>query len=135
MNREELLLLIHRHAAVQFARSGGPGGQNVNKVNTKATLRLSLAILPVDEQERNALRLGLKKRVNREGELIVHCSKTRSQVQNRLLAEQKAAGFILKALEKPRKRRKTRPSRGANERRLQSKKKRGEIKRQRKLFD
>ncbi len=115
---------------VAFARSGGAGGQNVNKVSSKAEVRwsprTSRALSAVD---REWLLGKLGARLTTEGELIVISTKTRDQVRNRADAEAKLAELIATALVRPKPRRATKPSKGAKERRLKEKKVRGEIKR------
>jgi ribosome-associated protein len=131
MKREELRALIEREGSFEFSRSGGPGGQNVDTTSTKVTLRLPLAILPFAEEEMQRLRHRLSGLINREDELLVRSSETRSQHENRRRAISRAADLIAGALQQKKKRRTTRPPRRAKERRLEKKKRRGEIKRYR----
>ena len=104
-----------------FSRSGGPGGQNVNKVNTQVTLHVPIAALGLSdaEQERVHARLGV--RISGDGELVIHCSQSRSQATNREIATERAVELLCEALVERRRRRPTRPSHAARERRLQSK--------------
>lgn len=133
MDRKELLAWIRSSGVESFSRSGGPGGQNVNKVNTKVTLRLPIGdITGLSGEERILLRERLGNRINEEGELVVQSSGERSQLDNRKAAEERAADLITEAVKPKRKRKPTKPGRRAHERRLQEKKKRGERKKFRK---
>jgi ribosome-associated protein len=115
-----------------FSRSSGAGGQNVNKVNTKAAARLALADLAgLDEQERARLAERLGARLGADGTVVVQAQDSRSQSVNRGLALERLEKLILAALRQPKKRRATRPSRAAGERRLASKKAAGRAKRER----
>jgi ribosome-associated protein len=112
-----------------FARSGGPGGQNVNKVSSKAEVRWTpadSAALTADDRAWLLAKLG--GRLTTEGELIVVSDKTRDQIVNRADATEKLAALVREALVRPKPRRATKPSRGAKERRLGEKKRRAAIK-------
>jgi ribosome-associated protein len=115
--------------AWSFVRSGGPGGQNVNKVASKAVLRWPLAAspsLPADVKAR--LQAQQRNRLTTEGDLLVTSQRYRDQERNRLACLDKLRAFILQATVVPRTRRKTKPSRGAHERRLADKRRRSAAK-------
>ena len=115
-----------------FATSPGPGGQNVNKVATKAILRFNVAASrALSETQKSTIFRKLAGRINVEGVLQVVCWRHRSQLANRREAVERFRQLLANALHVQKKRRPTRPSRGAVERRLGEKRKRGEIKRQR----
>lgn len=115
---------------IAFARSGGPGGQNVNKVSSKAELRWTPGTSRALNADDRALVVSkLAGRLTTDGELIVVSTLTRDQIVNRGDAEDKLAAIVRAALFRPKPRKKTKPSRGSKERRLKAKKVRGEIKR------
>jgi ribosome-associated protein len=115
-----------------FARSGGPGGQNVNKVASKAVLRWNIAAnTSLADDVKIRLALQQKRFFTQAGEAIIVSQKYRDQERNRQDCLEKLRAIILQALVAPTPRKKTRPSRGAKRRRLQDKKKRSEIKQQR----
>jgi ribosome-associated protein len=117
----------------QFARSGGPGGQNVNKLNTKAELWVRPQDLKGLHPEAAGRLCALAgRRLTREGEIHIVAETARTQEQNRAAVLEKLRELVVAAMHRPKVRRKTRPSRAAKERRLESKKRRGEIKAKRK---
>ena len=114
---------------VSFARSGGPGGQNVNKVASKVQLRWTPATsTALSEADRAWLLNKWASKLTSDGDLIVTSDLTRDQGRNRVDAEGKLADVIATALVRPKKRRATRPSKAAKARRIDEKKARGQIK-------
>jgi len=113
-----------------FSRSSGPGGQNVNKVNTKAALSVRLEDLAahLDAPTLDRLRGLASSRLTVDDRLVVTCDESRSQHANKATCLERLRELIVRARVRPRKRKRTKPSRAAKERRLQAKKKRGEIK-------
>jgi ribosome-associated protein len=117
---------------VRATRSGGPGGQHVNTSSSRVEVRwnpLESNALTPDEKERIAQRL--TSRLDSEGWIRVAASDTRSQRQNRLLAEQRLASLVARALHVQKKRVRTSPTRSSKEDRLRVKKLRGRRKRER----
>ena len=115
-----------------FIRSSGPGGQNVNKVATAVQWRFdvrSSRSLGDDVRERVTRLAG--RRMTRDGVLIIESRRFRTQERNRQDARDRLVALIRKAAEPPRPRRKTRPRPEAQERRLESKRRRGGTKRER----
>ncbi len=112
-----------------FSRSGGPGGQNVNKVNTKATLWFDVvgsSTLTEIQKEKILQRLG--NRISNNGVLQVVSMQARTQLANREEALQRFVGLLAGSLVEKPVRKKTRVSKGAKERRLQAKKRKSSLK-------
>ncbi len=122
MNNREIMKWIREYSSVSFARSGGPGGQYVNTADTKVILRIPIGMFPVTDKERGRLFSKLGNRINSKGELVIHYSESRSQVQNRKAAESLAMGLISAALESEKKRKPTKPTKASGQRRLDVKK-------------
>lgn len=130
-----------------FARSSGPGGQNVNKLATKAELRVALADLPLSDRARRRLTGLAGKRLVGEaaaesggeaggagaaaGEVVIVSQSERSQARNRAECMEKLRELLVRAMAEPKVRRKTRPTRGSVERRLEAKKTRSDVKKRR----
>jgi ribosome-associated protein len=132
-------LPVHRGLAIpagelreSASRAGGPGGQHVNKVSTRVTLRWnaveSAALTPT---QLGRLRRRLRTRLTRSGELVVHARRHRSRARNRELARERLARLVREALASHKPRVPTRPSRAARERTLAAKRQRSSVKRSR----
>ena len=129
MRNELLREEIERNACFSFARSGGPGGQNVNKVNSKVLLTIDPDLLScLDDGQRERVKAKLQNRMNSDGELFIQIQEERSQLQNRERAVMRMTMLITDALRKQKRRRKTKPSKAAQQRRLDTKRKQGEKK-------
>ena len=117
----------------QAGTSGGPGGQHANKTSTRIMLRWCIATSEALKGWQRALLMKkLAPRLTKAGELIVQVDDNRSQLMNRTLARERLAALIVESLKRPKPRRKTRPTRASKERRITSKKQRGETKKSRK---
>ncbi len=114
------------------SRSAGPGGQHVNKVNSRVTLHFDLWDSPsLTDAEKRRVAARLPTRINRDGTLKLHSQRHRSQARNRETLIERFAELLGQALRPRRPRRPTRPTAASRERRLEEKKLRGRIKRRR----
>lgn len=118
----------------EFARSGGPGGQHVNKTNSAAVLRWNvLSTQSFSEEEKSILLQKLP--LTKDGDILIRSEEFRNQEQNKSKCLEKLDQLLEKAFFKPKKRKKTKPTRASRERRHTSKRKRSEIKKLRNKKD
>ncbi len=121
-----------RELEVTTSRSGGPGGQHVNKTDTRITVRWNVKMTSaLNEEQKERVLQNLQTRLTGDGDLIVHNSESRSQQQNKQMALIQLAQDVRKALHVPKKRTATRVSRSVKAARVDEKTHRGSIKKMR----
>ena len=127
------LSAIESELKFHTSRSSGPGGQNVNKVNTKVTLRWNVSNSKIlDEEQKHLLLSKLKTKITSDGVLIIISQAKRSQVQNKEEALNKLDGLIIKAFKIEKKRKATKPTKASQQKRIEGKKQLAEKKQWRK---
>ncbi|MFK8114645.1 MAG: alternative ribosome rescue aminoacyl-tRNA hydrolase ArfB [Rubripirellula sp.] len=123
------LTIAEKELTVSVARSSGPGGQNVNKVNSKVTLRWSPAQCEqLGFAWRQRFEARYRNRITREGELVLHSEKYRDQPRNLADVRQKLVDMLVGCQSAPKARKATRPSLSSKRRRLDAKKRRSQKK-------
>jgi ribosome-associated protein len=120
---EEIKKKLENECIFSASRSSGPGGQNVNKVNTRIELRFSITSSEIfSEEEKDKIRAKLKNRINSGDELVLFSEAKRSQLGNKILVTEKFFALVEKSLTIQKKRVKNSPSASSKVKRLESKK-------------
>ena len=113
---------------ISFVRASGPGGQNVNKLSTAAQLRFNARAIVIPDDAAKRLERLAGQRMTKDGIIVIHAQRYRTQERNRADAIERLVELLRQATVRPRRRVKTRPTKGSKERRLEAKSRRSGIK-------
>ncbi len=113
---------------ISFVRASGPGGQNVNKLSTAAQLRFDTGRITIPADAAARLKRLAGQRMTKEGVIVIHAQRFRTQERNRADAIERLLELLRTAMTRPVPRRPTKPTLGSKQRRLEGKKRRGDIK-------
>ena len=122
------LFIDENELEIDFVRASGPGGQNVNKLSTAAQLRFDInRIVLLPDARARLIRLA-GQRMTKDGVIVIHAQRFRTQERNRTDAIERLVELLREAMVRPTPRRPTKPTRASKQRRLEGKKRRGDIK-------
>jgi len=113
---------------ISFVRASGPGGQNVNKLSTAAQLRFDTSRIVLPDDARARLNRVAGQRMTKDGVIVIHAQRFRTQERNRADAIDRLLEILREAMTRPTPRRPTRPTLASKQRRLEGKKRRGDVK-------
>ncbi len=126
MNKDYIKNFIENSALFTYSRSSGPGGQNVNKVNTKVTMHLKIEDIPLlTYHETERLKKALTNKINSNGELVLSCDEERTQSKNRSKLIYRCLNLLENSLLVNKKRKPTKPTMDSINRRIETKKRLG----------